>query len=299
MWKVSIPASSGNIGVGFDCAGLAIALYNAIDFEERESGLVIEQSVPAPYIPCNEKNMIFQAAKYAADKLGKKLPGLYLKQYNGIPHTRGMGSSAACSVGGILIADTVLGSKLSKDEVLEIATELEGHPDNAAPAIFGGACVSAKHSGKILTRPIPIHEDLALCLAIPSFTLSTKKARGVLPSQISVADAISNISGMGLLISAFYSGDYSSLRVALNDRLHQPYRKNLIAHFDDVIQAFYDSGAYGACLSGAGPTILAFVDKADEQLAARVAQKTKAFSGNWNILSSDFDRRGAFVEKLF
>lgn len=106
-------------------------------------------------------------------------------------------------------------------------------------------------------------------------------------------DAITNISGMGLLTSAFYSGDYSALRIALNDRLHQPYRKSLIAHFDDVIQAFYNCGAYGACLSGAGPTILAFVDKADAQLAARVAQKTKNFSGNWNIVSSDFDRRGA------
>ena len=103
---------------------------------------------------------------------------------------------------------------------------------------------------------------------------------------------------MGLLISAFYSGDYSALRIALNDRLHQPYRKSLIAHFDDVIQAFYNCGAYGACLSGAGPTILAFVDKEDAQLAARVAQKTKNFSGNWNVVSSDFDRRGAFVEKL-
>lgn len=298
MWKVNIPASSGNIGVGFDCAGLAIAVYNAIDFEARESGLVIEQSVPAPYIPCNENNMIFQAAKFAADKLGKKLPGLYLKQYNAIPHTRGMGSSAACSVGGILIADTVLRANLSKEEVLELATELEGHPDNAAPAIFGGACVSAKRPSGIVTRPIPIREDLALCLAIPSFTLSTKKARGVLPKQISVSDAICNISGMGLLISAFYSGDYSALRIALDDKLHQPYRKGLISHFDQVLDAFYAAGAYGACLSGAGPTILAFVDKADKGLAQRVASKTKNFPGGWKIVASDFDRKGAIVQKL-
>ncbi len=298
MWKVSIPASSGNIGVGFDCAGLAIAVYNSIDFEARESGLIIEQSTPAPNIPCNEKNMIFQAAKYAADKLGKKLPGLYLKQYNGIPNTRGMGSSAACIVGGILIADTVLGAGLSKEEMLEIATDLEGHPDNAAPAIFGGACVSARHPKGILTRPIPIREDLALCLAIPSFTLSTKKARAVLPRQIPLADAVSNIAGMGLLISAFYSGDYSALRIALNDRLHQPYRKGLIAHFDGIIQTLYDCGAYGACLSGAGTTILAFVDKADSKaIAQRAAARVRRFSGNWKIIASDFDRTGAYVQK--
>ncbi len=298
MWKASIPASSGNMGVGFDCAGLAIAIHNCIDFEARESGLIIEQNEPTPYIPCNEKNMIFRAAKYTADKLGRELPGLYLKQYNAIPYTRGMGSSAACSVGGILIANTVLNAKLNKDEILEIATELEGHPDNAAPAIFGGACVSAKHAGGILTRFIPIREDLALCLAIPAFTLSTKKARSVLPKQVSTADAVSNISRMGLLISSLYSGDYSALRIALDDKLHQPYRKNLISHFDDVVRAFYDCGAYGACLSGAGPTILAFINRADRGFAERVAQKVKSLPERWEIISSDFDRSGATVQEI-
>lgn len=298
MYRVHIPASSGNMCVGFDSTGLALQIYNSIDFEARKSGLVIEMDAPAPFIPTDGRNLIVRAARRAADCMGKRLPGLYLKQYNRIPHTRGLGSSAACIVGGILLADTLLGAGWSRERVLSLASEMEGHPDNVAPAIYGGVCISAKAEDGYLVRPVPVGEDLAVCVAIPSFTLSTRKAREVLPASVPMKDAVSNIANMGLLVASLYERDYTHLGAALHDRLHEPYRKTLIQGFDDVIQAAYDLGAYGACLSGAGPTILIFLPAGKQDFERQLQEKLRSIPGGWKAVLTDFDRRGAFVETL-
>ena len=297
MYQVRIPATSANMGVGFDCAGLALDIYNTIAFERRKSGLQIEFAHPEPFVPRDGRNLIVRAARFAADKIGRKLGGLYLRQDDHIPHTRGLGSSAACIVGGIHIANTLLDGRLSREDMLEIATELEGHPDNAAPALYGGVCVSTRYEGKVLTQNIPVREDLAVCPIVPSFTLSTKKSRDVLPAGVTRQDAIQNIACMGLLVSALYTGDYRLLAPAMQDRLHEPYRKALIPGFDDVERVALEQGAYAVCLSGAGPTLLAFYPaggNSPEKLSAALA----GVPGGWKAISSGFDRRGAYVEAL-
>ena len=298
MYSVKIPATSANMGVGFDSTGLAIELYNTIHFFEIEEPLIIETDKESPNVPKDKRNLIYRAAKYTAEKYGKKLPGLYMKQFYEIPSTRGLGSSAACIVGGICIADTLLGLGLERMEMLNIATDLEGHPDNVAPAIFGGVCISAVDDGKIVSHPIPIRDDLAVAVLIPSFTLSTKKARSVLPEQVSMADAINNISREGLLISALYSGNYELLSTALQDRLHQPYRKRLIAGYDKVTGICGECGAYASCISGAGPTILSFFPAAMEDTEALLNSRLAEIAGGWRAIVAPFDRQGFTVKTL-
>lgn len=297
MFRVTVPATSGNIGIGFDTAGLAVDIFNYVDFEARPSGLVIETPGAAFAVPRDGRNLIYRAAKKAAQTIGKPLPGLYMKQYGNIPHTRGLGSSAACIVAGIMIAEILLGHPLSQSERLEIATVMEGHPDNAAPAIYGGVCISVQDGRQIITSPIAVKNDLMVAVLVPDFTLSTRRAREVLPKAVSVPDAVHNIGRMGLFVSALYSGDYSLLRVALDDRLHQPYRKGLIQNFDRVVQAALSAGAYGACLSGAGPTILAFAPD-DSAFLPRLEERLQGIGGGWKPLLVPFNQRGAFVQAL-
>lgn len=296
MYRVSIPATSGNMGVGFDSTGLAIDLFNTIEFKALPSGLVIE-APDAPFpVPLDGRNLVYRAAKETASYLKQPLPGLFMRQYSSIPHTRGLGSSAACIVGGILIADTLLDASLSKQQMLEIATKMEGHPDNAAPALYGGVCISVKCDDGYLSQPITLAPGLGVAAIVPSFTLSTKKAREVLPRQVSVTDAVSNIGRMGLLVSALQNGDFSLLHTALDDRLHQPYRKSLIEGYSQVEDAAYRAGAYGVCLSGAGPTLLAFFPLDKEDFASLLEQHLSSIPGNWKPMVTQFNQGGAFVE---
>ena len=298
IYSVKTPAFSANIGVGFDSTGLAVQIYNTVHFFEIEKGLVIECDKDSFNIPKDEHNLIYRSASFTAQKYGKMLPGIYMKQFDDIPNTRGLGSSAACIVSGINIANTLLELNLSKMDMLNIATELEGHPDNVAPAIFGGVCISAVDNGKVVSHPIPVKDDLSIAVTIPSFTLSTKKARSVLPETVSMADAINNISREGLLVSALYSGDYSLLSTALQDRLHQPYRKRLIAGYDKVTSIASDCGAYASCISGAGPTILSFVPSALKTFEAEINEKLSNLSGGWRTIVAPIDKNGSSVNEI-
>ena len=295
--KVHIPATSANMGVGFDAAGLALGIYNTIVFERRPSGLEIEAVHPKFRAPRDERNLIYRAAKFAADALGAALPGLYLRQDDHIPHTRGLGSSAACIVGGIMLADQLLEAHLTQDQILALATQMEGHPDNAAPAIFGGVCVSVRCAdGGICTQHIPVRDDLGVVALVPDFTLSTRRAREVLPETVSRADAVANTSRMGLLVSLLYTGKYDLLQEALADRLHQPYRKALIPQYDAVASAAQKAGAYGVCLSGAGPTMLVFYPAQDAAFAERLSRALSGIEGGWQPVFTHIDQRGAYIE---
>ncbi len=299
MVKVHIPASSANIGVGFDVAGLSLSLFNTIDFSVSQGPLIIEQVTPNDAIPCDATNLVYVAAVKTAEILGKKLPPLHLRQYNRIPMASGLGSSAACIVGGILIADNVLQADLSKKEMLEIATALEGHPDNAAPVLYGGFCISRKNGNAMFTHRIPLKEDLAVCIAVPKLSLKTKDSRKVLPALLPMVDAVNNIACMALLISALYSGEYTLLDQALEDRLHQPYRKHFIPGFDDIVQAARRLGAYGACLSGAGPSMITFVNKKKLADFTRLfGDALKGIPGEWRVIPVELDKTGAYIENV-
>ncbi len=298
MHVVHVPATSANLGPGFDTLGMALDIYNSVVFCQSDT-LTIELETSNPNIPLNSQNLIYIAAKRTADLLGRALPPLYLKQYDHIPMASGMGSSAACIVAGIYIADTLLNLWLSKKQILDIATQIEGHPDNVAPAIYGGLCLNQNNNGDILTLQIPVKGDIAVCIAHPSFSLSTKTARKVLPHEIPMHDAIYNLSCIGLFTSAFYTQDYSLLPYALQDKLHQPYRKHLIKGFDQIIKIAHSLGAYGTCISGAGPSMLSFIKESQlDFFAQNFSEALKEISGNWSVIPSKINKNGAIVEKF-
>ena len=300
MYRMYLPASSGNVGVGFDSTGICIGIHNIVDFCVIDGpSLQLEQEDATLDIPCDESNLLYQAAAYTAKQFRKSLPPLYIKQYNHIPLASGLGSSAACIVGGIMLANTVLHANLSKAEMLYLSTELEGHPDNAAPVLYGGITISQVEKDTVFTHSVPVGKGLSLCLAISSASLATKESRAVLPKHIPVADAVNNISCMGLLMSALYEQNYPLLKRALADRLHQPYRKKLISGFDEILSAAYGLGAYGVCLSGAGPTIMAFIDSNNSaSFTAEFAAALQDVPGTWRAQAAAIDMRGAYIEEV-
>ncbi len=301
MKRVNIPATSGNMGVGFDSIGFAMNLYNSVDFGPSPSGrLLIEQAEGGCHIPCDERNLVYKAALETAAALHKPLPPLHLIQHNRIPLASGLGSSAACIVGGILIASEILGKPLSKEEALKIAARMEGHPDNAAPALYGGITVSKAVLDGYLTINLPVKGDLAVCAATPriKIKLSTLDSRKALPACYPPADVVNNLGCTALLVSAIYSGDYSLFKTALADRLHQPYRKKFIPGFDDIIARALELGAYGACLSGAGPTMLAFVPEGEkEAFARRLGERFPEKTVEWDVRALSICQKGAHIEE--
>lgn len=298
MRMVRVPATSANLGAGFDTAGLALDIYNAIAFCEAET-LTIELSEPNPAIPLNESNLIYLAAKQTADLAGRALPPFYMKQYNHIPMASGMGSSAACIVAGICIADALLNLWLSKKQMLDIANQIEGHPDNVAPAIYGGLCINQNNEGNVLTLQVPIKGDIACCIAYPAFALSTCEARKALPVQVPMKDAVHNLSCVALLTAAFYTQDYSLLSSALTDRLHQPYRKHLLTGYDEVMKAASELGAYGTCISGAGPSMLSFVKESElSSFTENFSAALREIPGNWLAIPSLINHNGAAIEEI-
>jgi len=296
--KVFIPATTANIGAGFDCLGLALNLYNTIEYEVLdEQKLVIElPDCDKGHISEGSNNLIYKAIKNTADILGKNTPGLLLKQTNNIPLSRGLGSSAACIAGGIAIANDIFGSPLSKKEMLAIATDMESHPDNVAPAIFGGFVVACMDNGKVECIKVA-PPAIKYATFIPDFTLKTSKARAVLPTELSYRDAVYNISRAALTATALATGQIEALKTSLNDRMHQPYRKKLIPHYDDIMQISSECGGIGAFLSGAGPTIMAFVEenKADEFYSSAL-KKVSQLNSNWQLKMLSVDNEGLVIK---
>ncbi|AIY78784.1 homoserine kinase [Clostridium botulinum] len=295
MIKVRVPATSANMGPGFDSIGMAVKLYNEFAFREINNGLNFN-GVPEEF--CNEDNIIYKAMKYCFDKADYKFKGLNISVLNqDIPISRGLGSSSSCIVGGLVGANEILGGKFSKDELLEMAVEIEGHPDNVAPALFGGMVVAIIENNKTVYNKIEIKDKVKFITIVPDFRLSTEKARKVLPKQISRADGIYNIGRAALMISCFVTDRYDLIRSACNDALHQNYRKELIPHFDDVYNKCYELGALGCYLSGAGPTIMAIIDNGANGFSNNIKQYLKDQDVKWGVLELQADNKGAFVIK--
>lgn len=294
MIKVSIPASSANLGAGFDALGVALTLYNHIWMEEAD-GCIIENVDPWD-IPTDESNMVYQAAKTLYERCGRPFRGLYIKQQSNIPMTRGLGSSSACLIGGLLGANTLIGSPLSRAELCDLATELEGHPDNVAPALLGGLVTSVVEQNRVYTTSLPVSPEIAFAVFIPDFPLSTEKARAVLPETVPREDAIYNLSRAALMTASLCTGKLANLRIAVQDRLHQPYRRHFIPNLDTVFDIAYEAGAHAAAISGAGPSVLAIIDRDDRSFIDK-ANGLLAKHGitNWQIARFHCDPVGATV----
>lgn len=274
MVRVQVPASSANLGPGFDTLGMALQLYNIIEMEEIKTGNIIEvEGEGAEEISRDNNNIVYQAAQSVFKLADYQPQGIRIKLINNIPIARGLGSSAAAIVGGIVAANFISGEKLSEKELLTLATSIEGHPDNVAPALLGGIIVSAMDDEEVKYLKIAPPNNLKCVVAIPDFLLSTSSAREVLPQNINLNDAIFNISRASLLVGAFMNGDLSLLNVAMDDKIHQPYRSSLIPGMKKVFAAAKLAGARGVALSGAGPTLIAFSDQ-NWELIAKVMKET-------------------------
>ena len=292
---VRVPATSANLGPGFDCLGCAFALYNTFTFTVTESGLSFE-NVEEEF--CNAENLAISSLRYTARRLGLPETGIHLRIDTGIPICRGLGSSASLIVAGVMAAGLLADAPLSREQVLRFATELEGHPDNVAPAIWGNMTAA------MLSDTVPVAVKYNVSRAIhflsltPDFKLSTKLARSVLPESISRADAVFNVSHTAVLVRAMELGDAELIHHALRDRLHQPYRETLIHDYHAMETLALDAGACGFCISGAGPTCMALTTSPDtaERLAASLAAASGKLQSHWSLLPLPVDHEGAVWE---
>lgn len=296
MVTVRVPATSANLGSGFDSCGIALALHNTARMEEWDR--IDISASDGTCIPTTEQNLIFRSARAVYELCGKKLCGMRIVQTNAIPMARGLGSSSACIAAGVIGANALLGEPLSRQEVLELAVQLEGHPDNAAPAILGGFVVSACQGRQVITVKKEMGSELCWGAFIPDFPLLTKKARAVLPESVAHADAVFNVQRAALLAAAFCEKRYDLLETAMQDKLHQPYRMRLIAGADEVVQTARESGAAAVCISGAGPTILAAVMRENADAFFCAAQQRLAQSRamrRFELRRLSADQQGAVV----
>jgi homoserine kinase len=260
---VKVPATTANLGPGFDCIGAALKLYNEFKFTVLDAGgLIIQVSgTEAAKVQTDESNLLYQAFVKLYQHIEQTPPSVKIEIKLGVPLARGLGSSATAIVGGLVAANELAGSPLSELQVMELAIAMEGHPDNVVPALLGGCRLAATSSKGWEICDIPWHRHIVPVVAIPDFELSTSEARKVVPTEISRGDAIFNISHLGLLLRGLATNREEWLKAALQDKLHQPYRQALIPGYDAVNDAAVAAGAYGMVISGAGPTLLALVDK--------------------------------------
>lgn len=293
MIKVRVPGTSANIGPGFDAFGLALSIYNTFSFEEKNDGKLTIRGVERKYQ--SDTNLVYRSMQKVFKKAGYHPKGLYIHTDVDIPISRGLGSSATCIVGGLFGANALIGSPLSTEELFDIAVELEGHPDNVAPAIFGGLVVSMNDHGKNIYIKSPVHPCYTFYALVPDFPLSTSDARQVLPKKISFGDATHNLPRATMTYLALANGSMEILKLCMKDRLHQPYRKKLIAHYDVITKKAREMGCLNTCISGAGPTILVInsVDNDDFQqdMLGYLAQKAPG----WQIIPLAPDHSGVQV----
>ena len=293
MIRVKVPATSANIGPGFDSLGIALDIYNTYNVEEISSGLVIEG---CEEIYANEHNLTYMAMLKCFEKTGYRPKGIKIVIESDVPVSRGLGSSATCIVGGLVAANELSGRKLTQDELLDIGTEMEGHPDNVAPALLGGMVVSV-YEEKVYYSKINIKEGLKFLALIPDFKLSTKKSRSILPKVIPHSDAVFNVGRVALMVSALHNGEFDLLKIAGEDKLHQHYRGTLIDGYTEILKAGKDLGAKGVFLSGAGPTILVAIDDKDEDIKKNLRILLDQLKDNWDIRELKIDCDGVRIRK--
>ncbi|MBD0347107.1 MAG: homoserine kinase [Coleofasciculus sp. Co-bin14] len=307
---VTVPATTANLGPGFDCIGAALTLYNQFKFTRldlspswrgKETGVVTidVRGEEADRVDTSADNLLYKAFLNFYQHLGRTPPPVQIEIELGVPFARGLGSSATAIVGGLVGANQLAGELLDNVELMNLAIAMEGHPDNVVPALLGGCRLSASAEEAMeewKVCDIPWHSDIVPVVAIPNFELSTQEARRVLPSHYSRADAIFNIAHLGLLLRGLATGQGDWLRASLDDRIHQPYRQTLIPGYEAVRTAALALGAYGMVISGAGPTLLALANSASAQaVVAAMADAWKAKGITGQVRSLALDTQGARV----
>jgi homoserine kinase len=287
---IRVPATTANLGPGFDAFGCALSLYTDVTFEETEAGLEI---TGCPEEFTGPDNLAYVSYCAALATMSEELRGVKIHIEADIPVCRGLGSSAALLVAGAMGANVLRGNKLSTQGLLNITNAMEGHPDNLAPAFFGGLTASMVDNGLPVCVNFPLHPDWEFLALVPDFDLPTTVARQALPTEYDRSDAVYNIAHGALVLKALELGDEKLLRNAMQDRIHQPYRKKMIADYDKIESLIRTTGA-AFCLSGAGPTLLCITQdqKLEEKLAKKLDSITEA---NWQMLPLHVEFQGAHI----
>ncbi len=270
---VKVPATTANLGPGFDALGLALNLWNEAEFTcTGDNRIVVEVNGEGKdRLPTNAENAIAEAALQIFDLAGKPCPGLRIACLNRVPLGSGMGSSSAAMLTGMLGANALLGNPFTDEEILKLAIETEGHPDNVAPAMLGGLVASIVHENRVFSMKLPAranHGSIHATIVLPDFDFPTKQARAILPRQVERKDAIFNISRAVLVTEALRTGDLELLGIAMKDSLHQPYRLPLIPGAIAALEAGKKAGAAAVALSGAGPSLIAFASQQDSAIGS-------------------------------
>jgi homoserine kinase len=302
--RVRVPATSANLGPGFDVLGLAVGLYDdvTVHFWPRDHRPVLSvkaEGLGADDIPTDGRNLAYRAMRRLFLLAGKPFPSVEIHLAVRLPVAGGLGSSSAAIVGGLVAANTALGNQFSMDDLIETATSLEGHPDNVLPALVGGLCVGlvTKDGVKFVAwKDAFLARDLRAVVCTPNLKVPTERARRLLPSRVDRKDAVFNAAHVALFLSAIKEKRYDLLGEAMGDRLHQPYRAVLVPGLMEAIQAARNAGAYGAALSGAGPTVLALAPVGKAAKAAQAMEnvfKRKKISSLSRVLK--IETRGAMI----
>jgi homoserine kinase len=270
---VRVPATTANLGAGFDCIGAALSLHNQFEFSPASQLTIAAIGPEADRVDLGSSNLAYQAFAKFFEYIQQPLPPVKIDLELGVPLARGLGSSATAIVGGLLGANAFAGSPCDTDMVMQLAIEMEGHPDNVVPALIGGCRLAASRGDQWEICDINWHPDVIPVIAIPNFELSTTAARQVLPSHYSRADTVFNIAHLGMMLRGLETGHANWLATGLADRIHQPYRQTLIKGYAEVEQAALAAGAHGLVISGAGPTLLA-LSAPDQSAAVAAAMQT-------------------------
>ena len=299
-FEVRSPASSANLGPGFDSLGLSVPLYTVLRVWPQARTEVVPLGAELEGTPFDESNYVYRAMLLTARRAGKSLPPARIEIETEVPLARGLGSSAAALVAGIVAGNVLLGHPLDDATVLDVAAREEGHPDNVAPALYGGIVVATLD--KLGTHHVRLEPpaNLGVTVLIPDFELSTSKARAVLPTEYSRADAVHALSHSALLAAALATGRLDLLQHAMQDYIHQIWRAPLVPGLSDILESAHQHGALGAALSGAGPTVLCFHDtrQSTGQLHTFLASVMKRNSLEGRILDLPIDTEGTVVKKL-
>jgi len=297
--RVRVPATSANLGPGFDALGLALALHNEVTVEEADDVSVEVEGEGQERLDRGAKNVLARAVALGHEVAGRPFRGARLRCLNRIPLSRGLGSSAAAWVGGLVAANALMGEPLDRDGLLAAAARAEGHPDNVAAALLGGLTVSCADGARVTAVSLAAPREVAWVVLLPETESSTREARAVLPDTLPRADAVFNVQRVSLLLAALAAGRPELLGLAMQDRLHQPYRERLFPWMEAVATAGRRAGALGCVLSGAGPSMLAAVRERDADAVARAMEQALREVGiDGRALALAVDPTGATWERV-
>jgi len=307
--SVKVPATTANIGPGFDCLGMALPIYNTITIEETvlpgtgiEINVLNDENVTndliLEHVPQDETSIIYKAIELLYNSIGQSPSELKITVQSQIPIARGLGSSASVIVGGLLAANELLGHPADEVALLSIATEVEGHPDNVTPAIVGGLVLTSQEDdGSIVYTKLNWPEEWVITVCIPDYELSTDISRSVLPKEVPMSDAVFNAKRLGMFVQAINTKDSKLMKLALQDRLHQPYRMKLVPGLDKITENLkHEESVLGCVLSGAGPAILVISLKNElDKIKSIVSDTWKDLNVKAEIITLPVELQGALV----